>query len=217
MTRWRDLFTSRQLVALTTFSDLIQEARDEVKSHAILSGLIDDDASLDAGGTGASAYADAVAVYLAFAVDKGANYWSSLCAWHTQAAKMISTFGRQAIPMVWDFAEANPLSSSSGNIMLGVEQAAQFIETLTMFALGTGAQVNAATQSISISKIVSTDPPSTITSAMPIRPTSSTSGCAISQDGLSSCWDFSVPNRRIDRLALSARNQGAAERFFLMV
>ena len=76
------------------------------------------------------AYADAVAVYLAFAVDKGANYWSSVCAWHTGAEMMISTFSRQAIPIVWDYTEANPFSDSSGNWLLGIEQAMKMINSL---------------------------------------------------------------------------------------
>jgi putative DNA methylase len=100
-------------VALTTFSDLVQEAREQVRSDAVAAGLPDDGKGLDAGGVGAQAYADAVAVYLAFAVDKGANYWSSFCAWHQTRDEIVSTFGRQALPMVWDFAEINPLSDSS--------------------------------------------------------------------------------------------------------
>ena len=65
-----DLFTPRQLVALTTFSDLVQEARERVKQDALAAGMADDGLGLDAGGIGATAYADAVAVYLALAVSK---------------------------------------------------------------------------------------------------------------------------------------------------
>ena len=89
LTKWSDLFTDRQLVALTTFSELVQEARERVERDALLTGLSDDSTGLDSGGTGEVAYSEAVATYLAFAVDKGANYWSSLCAWHTGAEKMI--------------------------------------------------------------------------------------------------------------------------------
>jgi adenine-specific DNA methylase len=67
-----------------------------------------DSVSLDDGGTGATAYADAVATYLAFAVDKAADYWSGICSWHSSGEKMRNTFGRQAIPMVWDYAECCP-------------------------------------------------------------------------------------------------------------
>ena len=76
-----DLFTPRQLVALTTFSDLVQEARERVKRDALAAGLPDDGKPLAAGGTGATAYADAVAVYLAFAVSKAADRNTSLCVW----------------------------------------------------------------------------------------------------------------------------------------
>jgi putative DNA methylase len=111
------------------------------------------------GGTGATAYAEAVGVYLAFAVDKGANYWSSLCAWHQTRYGVVSTFGRQALPMVWDFAEANPISDSSGNILLGVEQASKMLEALGVGARGSASQADAAAQSTSADKIISTDPP----------------------------------------------------------
>ena len=159
MIKWRDLFTPRQLVALTTFSDLVTKARVLVERDAIAAGVADDGRPLRDGGTGAKAYAEAVGVYLAFAIDKGANYWSSICAWHTGAAKMVSTFGRQAIPMVWDFAEANPTSDSSGNVLLGVEQAANMIALLGTGTRGSASQKDAATQSTSDNKIVSTDPP----------------------------------------------------------
>ena len=81
LTTWRDLFTPRQLVALTTFSDLVQEARERVKRDALAAGLPDDGKPLAAGGTGAPAYADAVGVYLAFAVDKAADGNTTLCDW----------------------------------------------------------------------------------------------------------------------------------------
>ena len=160
MVLWRDLFTSRQLVALTTFSDLVAEAMERVKQDAAAADLPEVDMGLDRGGCGAKAYAEAVGVYLAFAIDKGANYWSTICAWHTGAEKMVSTFGRQAIPMVWDFAEANPISDSSGNVLLGIEQAAKMIALIGTGAPGSASQEDAAAQStIQEDKVVSTDPP----------------------------------------------------------
>ncbi len=156
---WGDLFTPRQLVALTTFSDLVQEARERVRQDALGVDLPADGRGLEAGGSGAAAYADAVAVYLAFSVDKGANYWSSLCAWHTGAEKMISTFSRQAIPMVWDFTEANPLSKSSGNWLLGIEQAAKMILGLGLSSPGAAAQTDAQRLDLPSARVVSTDPP----------------------------------------------------------
>jgi len=154
-----DLFTQRQLVALTTFSGLVDEAMENIRRDAAIAGLPDAGKTLSNGGFGAVAYAQAVSVYLGFALDKGANYWSSLCAWHTGAEKMISTFGRQALPMVWDYTEANPFSDSSGNVLLGIEQAAKMIESLGVGTNGFALQADAAAQSISEKKVVSTDPP----------------------------------------------------------
>ena len=159
LTTWGDLFTSRQLVALTTFSDLVAEAMERVKQDAANADLPNDERPLRDGSTEATAYAEAIGVYLAFAIDKGANYWSSLCAWHQTRDGIVSTFGRQALPMVWDYAEANPLSGSSGNVLLGVEQAAKMIALLGAATCGSVSQKDAATQSISMTKVVSTDPP----------------------------------------------------------
>jgi putative DNA methylase len=157
--RFDQLFTDRQLSALTTFSDLVRLSREKVRCDAIAAGMADDDEPLWEGGTGAAAYADAVSTYLAFAVDKGANYWSSACAWSISTEKMVSTFGRQAIPMVWDYAEANPFSDSTGNAMLGVEQASKMLEATGTGAGGFARQLDATSQSLSAQKVISTDPP----------------------------------------------------------
>lgn len=159
MTKYGDLFTRRQLVALNTFSDLLGDVRTRARSDAVNAGLPDDGRGLVSGGVGASAYADALAVYLAFAVDKGANYWSSLCAWSTSTEKMISTFGRQALPMVWDYTEANPFSKSSGNWDLGVDQAAKNLMAFGYWRHGVAEQASAQSQDIGNAKVVSTDPP----------------------------------------------------------
>ena len=105
-----DLFTPRQLTSLTTFSDLVAEARTQVERDALAAGLADDDVPLREGGRGARAYAEAVSVYLAFAVDRAADYWSSNALWMDRGT-IAHVFGRQAIPMIWDYAEANPLST----------------------------------------------------------------------------------------------------------
>src|SRR5690606_32357647 len=107
LTKFGDLFTPRQLVALTTFSDLVGEAIEKCRQDALAAGLPDDGRGLDEGGAGATAYAQAVGVYLAFGVGRSANYWSSLTPWGGDF--IVQTFGRQAIPMVWDHAEGNPL------------------------------------------------------------------------------------------------------------
>jgi len=94
-----------------------------------------------------------------FAVDKAGNYWSTLCSWHTGRDTVTSTFGRQAVPMVWDFAEANIFSNSSGNFLAGIEQAAKFLLTAPTLRTGYAKQDDAAVQDVSRDKIVSTDPP----------------------------------------------------------
>ena len=159
LTTYGDLFTPRQLVALTTFSDLVQEVRERVKCDAIQAGVVDDGESLARGGGGAAAYADAVGVYLAFSIDKGSDYWSTVCTWHSSKELIRNTFGRQAIPMSWDYVETNIFSDSSGNVSSGIEWAQKAICMFPAAAVGFGAQSDAQTQDISVDRVVSTDPP----------------------------------------------------------
>ncbi|WP_294041975.1 DUF1156 domain-containing protein [Thiolapillus sp.] len=156
MTIYGDLFTPRQLVALTTFSDLVQEAREKVIEDACKSGWDDDGQGLDAGGT---AYGDAVVVYLAFALDKGANLWSTITSWMSDRGAFRETFARQAIPMVWDFAESNPLSNSGGNFSTAIDKGRMAVAFLPTNAQGRASQQDAGTQKLSASKVISTDPP----------------------------------------------------------
>ncbi len=114
LTQWADLFTNRQLLALTTFSDLVGEARERVLADTKASG-VDDGDRLEAGGTEAEAYADAVATYLGMQVSRLADLGNSLCGWEPIAQCPRHLFARQAVPMVWDFAEGNPLGNSSGS------------------------------------------------------------------------------------------------------
>jgi putative DNA methylase len=102
-----DYFTPRQLLALTTFSDLVQEARERIKGDALAAGLPHEPNGLTASGINATAYADAIGVYLSIAVDKAADYNSTICRWISGGETLRNTFGRQAIPMVWDYCEAN--------------------------------------------------------------------------------------------------------------
>ncbi|MBE2260825.1 MAG: DUF1156 domain-containing protein, partial [Rhodobacteraceae bacterium] len=159
MSKWGDLFSPRQLVALTTFSELVGEARQRAMRDVVAARLAKDESLPAMGDATAIAYVDALGTYLAFAVDKGANYWSSLCAWHQTRDGIVSTFGRQTVPIVWDYAEANPFSDSSGNFMLGVEQASRMLQALGVGLPGTALQADAGTQVTSIDKVVSTDPP----------------------------------------------------------
>ena len=114
MVKWADLFTARQLVALSTFSELLGQVYSVVERHARAAGLADDGMRLRDGGDGAPAYADAVITYLAFAIDKLADRNNALVRWSSIVQCPLDLFSRHAIPMVWDFAEANPLGSSSG-------------------------------------------------------------------------------------------------------
>src|SRR5579875_1802471 len=115
---------------------------------------------IDEGGLGATAYADAVATYLAFAVDKGANIWSSVTSWMSDRGAFRETFARQAIPMVWDFAEANPFSDAGGNASTFVERAADTLEFLIGGSEGFAKQLDATAAINGVpSPVVSTDPP----------------------------------------------------------
>jgi putative DNA methylase len=157
--QWGDLFTSRQLVALTTFSDIVQDVRELVKVDAHRENKQDDGKSLAEGGRGVTAYADSIAVYLGFLVNQVANHSSSVCGWNSANAQMRSVFARQGIPMVWDYAESNPLCDSSGSY------SNLFVRMIKGFtALGDGtqgfaSQADAINQTTSFDKVVSTDPP----------------------------------------------------------
>lgn len=157
--KFSDLFTNRQLLALTTFSDLIPQAIDQCYQAAKAAGLPDDGQSLDAGGTGALAYAQAVGVYLAFGLQKCADYWNSICSWHNSGEKIGHMFNKQAIPMTWDYVEANPFSSASGNWTGMSVWSIRVIEHSQHPTSGFANQADAQTQSISQNKIISTDPP----------------------------------------------------------
>ena len=157
MIKWRDLFTPRQLVALTTFSDLVTEARARVERDATVAGLPDDSTPLRDGGTGATAYAEAVGVYLACGVDYAANYWSVIA---TPAEGFIrGTFARQALPMTWDYAEAPPFGKTSGNWLSGINWITKALTLFPSTQYGSAIQADATTQSILENKFVSTDPP----------------------------------------------------------
>jgi len=160
LTKYGDLFTPRQLVALTTFSDLAGEAIAKVKIDALAAGMPDDGESLDELGAGATAYAQAVGVYLAFLVDQVANHQSTICGWNHPNTQMRSVFSRQAIPMTWDYAEANVFSESSGSFSNLFERQIKGFEALGCFdAKGNATQMDASTQNTSKGKLVSTDPP----------------------------------------------------------
>jgi len=145
MLTFGDIFSRRQLVALSTFSDLIPEVIQKI--------------SLDSKGTVDEEYALGLATYLAFVLDKCADYWSSVCSWHSGRDGIRNTFGRQAIAMAWDYAETNPFSDSTGNWMAMVDWVWKVVERLPGNESGYACQADAQTQTISHNKIISTDPP----------------------------------------------------------
>ncbi|WP_419925014.1 DUF1156 domain-containing protein [Candidatus Poriferisocius sp.] len=158
MSEWADLFTNRQLNALTAFSDLVAEARDQALADALAAGLRDDPTPLRDGGAGATAYAEAVSVYLAFGVSKLADRGSAMCTWDNSYTKVRTTFARQAIPMNWDFAEANPFSDSTGNWSAMVDFVLKALRETPATGSGIVRQRDAAAPGPS-PVVVSCDPP----------------------------------------------------------
>ena len=165
LTRYSQLFTPRQLVAMALFGDLIDEAREDALQNALEAGLSGDGVGLEGNGSGAQAYADAVAVYLALAVDRLADRNSALCGWDTaQAARgreatVRNVFSRQAIPMVWDFVEVNILGDAAGGFDSGARAVVHVLERLYSPVPGFVDQVDARVSQGSEGRFVSTDPP----------------------------------------------------------
>lgn len=158
-TEYADLFTARQMMMLSTFSDLVRKAQDMAASAALAAGMRECGGSLEDGGAGALAYGQAVGVYLAFAVDKMADYNSSMCSWRTAGGNIRSTFGRQAIPMVWTFAEGNPFSNVSGNFKAVLGSVAESVENLGCGSPAAVSQDNALTMEHPQNALVCTEPP----------------------------------------------------------
>jgi putative DNA methylase len=161
MSTWADLFTPRQLVALTTLSDLVQEARIKIAEDAAGAGLHPDARSLAAGGSGSAAYSDAVAVYLGLALSRVADWNNTLSRWESKAQVPQQLFGRQVVSMTWDYSEANPLSSSTGSFMASIRNLGLSFTKSSAGHVPPGHAVmaDACSQSISAGKVISTDPP----------------------------------------------------------
>lgn len=158
-----DIFTNRQLVALTTFSDSISTIEKQIEGDAIRAGMENDHISLSNNGIGAKAYAEAIGVYLSFLVDKLASINTNVCQWEPMAQCPRIIFGRQAIPMLWDFAESNPIGHSSGsfevliNGLLSVfgSETFDFQRDQRGYAEQFDAQIDCGMRNV----MVSTDPP----------------------------------------------------------
>ncbi len=159
LTNFGDLFTPRQLVALTTFCDLVAEARSRILTDSSKAGIVDDGKGLETGGSESTAYAEAVSVYLAFAVDRLVMTGNNLVRWNDVGEKAQHCFGRQALPMMWDFAEPNFLGSATGCFDSAIFYSYDPLPWLPKSGVGQAAQADAQTQSISKNKTISTDPP----------------------------------------------------------
>jgi len=139
-----DLFSARQLVALSTFSGLVDEARTLVVNHA----------------DGDTAYADAIATYLGMNVSRLANRCSTICFWDSSSEKIQQVFARQGIPMVWDFVEGNPFSDSTGNFMGQLDYMIRVIEQSHCEIKGEAKQLDAMSSLNAAAQfMISTDPP----------------------------------------------------------
>ncbi|HEU5369090.1 MAG TPA: hypothetical protein VFU69_11525 [Ktedonobacterales bacterium] len=161
ITHWFEIFTPRQLVALTTFSDLVTEVRTQIQKDAIVAGLASVDTHINGGGSDVATYATALATYLAFIVDKTAEYNCTLVPWYSKEDRPKGVFARQAIPMVWDFAEVNPLGSIGGTFIASMNIIADAVEnTPTSTIPGHVLQKDAMTPlPRDVDWILSTDPP----------------------------------------------------------
>ena len=158
MTTYGDLFTPRQLVALTTFSDLVTEARARVERDAIVAGLPDDSTPLRDGATGAKAYAEAVGVYLGLAVSRTTNTINALAVWSQSREQSVNLFSRQAIPMVWDYPEVNPFGGAAGDFGATTTSVGKTISSALELTARVS-QADAQTEEFSTARVVSTDPP----------------------------------------------------------
>lgn len=159
LSEWVKLFTHRQLVALDAFSSVIDEIRERAKQDALNAGLVDDGVGLNDGGSGAQAYAEALSVYLAFAIDRMAMTGNNLVRWNGVGEKAQHCFGRQALPMLWDFAEPNFLADATGSLSAAVFYSHDPIPYLPAGKVGRVIQADAQSQSVSSGCVISTDPP----------------------------------------------------------
>lgn len=155
----KELFTNRQLTALTTFSGLVAETQELAYKNGLQAGMPDDGVSLDAGGNGALAYGQAIGVYLAFVVDKLADYNSSICSWINNLGAIRNVFARQAIPMTWDYAEANHFSGACGSFDSMLDWVVKAILEFPLMDAGKAVQLDAQSDNGHRGLVISTDPP----------------------------------------------------------
>ncbi|NKF31075.1 hypothetical protein HER21_31985, partial [Pseudomonas sp. BGM005] len=151
------LFTNRQLTALTTFSDLVSEARKQARQDALNLGLPEGE-RLELGGTDAAAYADAIATYLGIVVSKMTDRNSTLVNWYISRESTSSTFARQALPMCWDYSEVAILGDNTGSFSNSLTWTAETIEPLGGGIPANVEQADASSRNYT-KVLLSTDPP----------------------------------------------------------
>lgn len=159
MTDYSQLFTNRQLTALTTFSKLVGEAQLKAEADAVAAGMNNDHIALTEGGIGARAYGEAVGVYLAIGVDRMADINNSLCNWSNSRGQSVHLFGRQAIPMVWDYAENNVFNGAAGDYTISLGSVIRAILGLGIGKVGFVKQFDAQSDCGLQNAMISTDPP----------------------------------------------------------
>lgn len=159
MTDYSDLFTNRQLTALTTFSSLVSEAQAKAEADAVAAGVVNDHIALSAGGSGARAYGEAVGVYLSFGVSRLTDICNALCRWEVSKTQVRNLFGRQAIPMLWDYAENNVFAGAAGDYTTSLGSIVKVLERFNSNIPGVAKQFDAQSDCGLRNIMVSTDPP----------------------------------------------------------
>ncbi|MDR1395569.1 MAG: hypothetical protein LBK52_05320, partial [Deltaproteobacteria bacterium] len=159
MANFLDLFTSRQLLLLTTLGLILDDIQPIIEKDALKAGFAANKLNLADEGSGAKAYSQAVLVYLSFLIDKMTEYHSNLSTWLPSRDTMRSIFGRQAIPMVWDYAEGNPFSDSSGSLKNMTAWIVKCIWNLPADNQAEVRLIDAQTDCALRNMLISTDPP----------------------------------------------------------
>jgi len=157
--RFDQLFTDRQTNALNTLANLVHEVRERVVGDARTAGLPASGVSLNQNGGGAAAYAEAVCTYLGLAVSKLSDYNGTLVQWSKSRDQAVHVFGRQALPMVWDFAEINPFGGAAGDLITSLAGISRTVDVCGRYGDGSSVMADAQSQELSRNCCVSTDPP----------------------------------------------------------
>jgi putative DNA methylase len=148
-THWRELFTNRQIVTLTLYCDLINDVRNLI----LKDGKSIQDRKIEN-------YANAISTYLVFAIDKMLDTNTSFCSWQIDPPRLRSTFGRQALPMVWDYAESNTFGEVAGDYKLTVGSLCEVLDRFSSHGVaGIAEQIDATSPHQEKTYIFSTDPP----------------------------------------------------------